>query len=158
MFRPVAHAPPISGRSVNPISTRQGGGHYALTVLLRAPSGFSDLATVLMLLLPLREDIKCWQKYHCLHCCWSLCLQRFILSCRPHWYHAAPRHAKPNPLGLRERQWAAILPAAAVALSPPPPALRRSRQPRPRLVSLLTSACLISLAEYGQKSWWYCAS
>ena len=57
----------------------------------------------------------------------------------------APRQSKPTGRDS-ERQYCL------------PPPLRRSRQQRPRLVSLLTSACLISLAEYGQKSWWYCAS
>ena len=40
-----ARAPPLFDRSVNPISTR-GGAHYPHLVL-RAPPGFSDLATAL---------------------------------------------------------------------------------------------------------------
>ena len=43
--RPVASAPPVIGRSVNPISTR--GAHYPHPVLQAPPPGFSSLPSAL---------------------------------------------------------------------------------------------------------------
>ena len=41
------HVPPVLGRSVNPISTRGWGAHYAHHITM-CPSGFSDHATALI--------------------------------------------------------------------------------------------------------------
>ena len=73
----------------------------------------------------------------------------FVLSSSLVPCRATPRQTKPT--GTKGETVSSN--TACRRVLPPPPPLRRSRQPRPRLVSLLTSACLISPAEYGQKSW-----
>ena len=51
--------------------------------------------------------------------CLPICLQRFVLSCRPRRHHAVSRRAKPRqtkPTGTKEETVSiAILPAAAIA-------------------------------------------